>query len=106
MEDQAVYVGIDVSKQRLDVAVLPSGERCSEGNDEQAVRRLVRRLKALGCARMVLEATGGYEALLAAALYAEGLPVVVINPRWARDCARSIGQLAKNDGIDADIRAR
>ena len=101
-----MYVGIDVSKQRLDVVVRPSGERFSESNDDRGVRRVVSRLKALGCARIVLEATGGYEVMAAAALYAGGLPVVVINPRWARDFARSIGQLAKNDGIDADILAR
>jgi transposase len=106
MEQGAVYVGIDVSKERLEVAVRPGGERWVEANEEQAVRRLIRRLKPLGCARIVLEATGGYEALLAAALYAEGLPVVVINPRWARDFARAIGQLAKSDRIDAELLAR
>ena len=60
----------------------------------------------LGCTRIVLEATGGYETVLAAALAAEGLPVVVVNPRWVRDYARSVGQLAKTDRIDAMILAR
>jgi transposase len=101
-----VYVGIDVSKDRLEVAIRPSGERFCEGNDDGGVRRLRRRLKSLGCQRIVLEATGGYELMAAASLAAEGLPVVVINPRWARDFARSIGQLAKNDGIDADVLAQ
>jgi len=96
-----VCVGVDVSKQRLDVAIRPSGKWFWEANDERAVARLVKRLKPLGCARIVLEATGGYETLLAAALAAEGLPVVVVNPRWARDFAKSIGQLAKTDRLDA-----
>ena len=101
-----VYVGIDVSKAQLEVAIRPSGERFSEANDARAVRRLVKRLAPLGCTRIVVEATGGYEALLAAALYAAGLPVVVVNPRWARDFARSIGQLAKTDVIDAALLAQ
>jgi transposase len=106
MAGSEVYVGIDVSKQQLQVAIRPSGERFAEANDARAVRRLVKRLKPLRCSRIVLEATGGYEALLAAALYAEGLPVVVVNPRWARDFARSIGQLAKTDAIDAEVLAQ
>ena len=101
-----VYVGIDVSKAQLEVAIRPSGERFSEANDARAVRRLVKRLAPLGCTRIVVEATGGYQALLAAALYAAGLPVVVVNPRWARDFARSIGQLAKTDVIDAALLAQ
>lgn len=101
MESKGVYVGVDVSKQRLDVAIRPRGELFWEANDERAVARLVKRLKPLGCTRIVLEATGGYETLLAAALAAQGLPVVVVNPRWARDFAKSIGQLAKTDRLDA-----
>ena len=70
----AVYVGIDVSKAQLEVAIRPSGERFSEANDARAVRRLVKRLAPLGCTRIVVEATGGYEALLAAAPEAPGVP--------------------------------
>ena len=88
MEKQGVFVGVDVSKEKLDVAIRPSGEFLSESNDQRSVRRLVNRLKSLACSRIVLEATGGYETLLAAALAAEGLPVVVVNPRWARDFAQ------------------
>jgi len=106
MADNAVYVGIDVSKPRLEVAIEPGGEQFSEANDARAVRRLVKRLAPLGCTRIVVEATGGYEAPLAAALYAAGLPVVVVNPRWARDFARSIGQLAKTDALDAQVLAQ
>ena len=106
MEKQGVFVGVDVSKAKLDVAIRPSGEFFSEPNDERSVRRLVKRLKSLGCSRIVMEATGGYEMLLAAALAAEGLPVAVVNPRWARDFARSIGQLAKTDRLDARLLAQ
>ncbi len=106
MEQQGVYVGVDVSKERLEVAISPGGQSFWEGNDERAVARLVKRLQPLGCTRIVLEATGGYEALVAAALYAEGLPVVVVNPRWARDFARSVGQLAKTDRLDAQLLAQ
>src|ERR1700726_4550523 len=100
-----VYVGIDVPKAQLEVAIRPSGERFSEANDARAVRRLVKRLAPLGRTRILVEATG-YQALRAAALYAAGLPVVVVNPRWARDFARSIGQLAKTDVIDAALLAQ
>jgi len=106
MEGCQVYVGVDVSKSQLEVAIRPSGEHFSEANDARAVRRVVQRLTPLGCTRIVIEATGGYEAPLAAALYAAGLPVVVVNPRWARDFARSIGRLAKTDTIDAQVLAQ
>ena len=106
MAEGVVYVGIDVSKPQLQVAIRPSGEHFAEANDARAVRRLIKRLQALPCRRIVLEASGGYEALLAAELYAAGLPVVVVNPRWARDFARSIGQLAKTDTIDAQLLAQ
>jgi transposase len=105
MERQGTYVGVDVSKARLDVALRPSGELFSEANDERAIARLVKRLKPLNCARMVVEATGGYETLLVGALYAAGLPVVVVNPRWVRDFARAMGQLAKTDALDARVLA-
>jgi transposase len=106
VDRQGVFVGVDVSKEKLDVAIRPSGEFLSEPNEQRSVRRLVNRLKSLACSRIVLEATGGYETLLAAALAAEGLPVVVVNPRWARDFARSIGQLAKTDRLDARLLAQ
>ena len=91
MVEQEVYVGVDVSKERLDVAVWPGDEFFSMANDARAVRRLVQRLEGLGCRRIVLEATGGYETLLAAALCAARLPVVVVNPRRARSFAYGIG---------------
>ena len=105
MEKQGVFVGRRVQGE-VGCRDRRSGEFFSEPNDERSVRRLVKRLKSLGCSRIVMEATGGYETLLAAALAAEGLPVVVVNPRWARDFARSIGQLAKTDRLDARLLAQ
>src|SRR5260370_30837067 len=104
-ERERRYVGVDVSKARLDVAVRPEGQLFSESNDERAISRLVKRLAKLACERIVVEATGGYETLLVGALYAAGLPVVVVNPRWVRDFARGIGQLAKTDALDARVLA-
>lgn len=105
MGGQRISVGVDVSKERLDVAVRPSGEFFSEANDKRAVSRLIKRLKALDCTRVVVEATGGYETIVVGGLYAAGVPVVVINPRWVRNFAKSIGLLEKTDRIDAKLLA-
>jgi transposase len=105
MGGQEVYVGVDVSKERLDIAVRPSGECFSEVNDKRAMSRLAKRLTALHCTRLVVEATGGYETVMVAALCAAGLPVVVVNPRWVRDFAKGIGWLEKTDRIDAKLLA-
>lgn len=98
-------MGVDVSKERLEVALRPSGEFFSEANDKRAVSRLVKRLQPLDCTRVVVEATGGYESLMVAGLLAAGLPVVVVNPRWVRAFATSIGRLEKTDRIDAELLA-
>ncbi|MFZ0888396.1 MAG: transposase [Candidatus Binataceae bacterium] len=100
-----VFVGIDVAKAQLVVAIRPSGERFSVDNCAREVERLVQRLKALEPARVVLEATGGYELLAVSELAGAGLPVAVINPRWIRRFAQAMGQLAKTDTIDAAILA-
>jgi transposase len=100
-----VFVGIDVSKATLDVAVRPAGERWSSANDDAGIRALVERVRAVGPTLVVLEATGGYETAAVAALAAAGLPVVVANPRAVRDFARATGQLAKTDALDAAILA-
>ncbi len=99
------FVGIDVSKDRLDVAVLPDGGRWSVGNNEEGVHSLVERLKGLGPALIVLEATGGLEILATASISSTGLPVAVVNPRQARDFAKATGKLAKTDAIDAALLA-
>ncbi len=95
------YVGIDVAKARLDVAVRPSGETWSATNDAAGIAALVARLHDLQPALVVLEATGGYERPVLAALAAAGLAVAVVNPRQARDFAKATGQLAKTDALDA-----
>src|SRR5690554_20526 len=99
------FCGIDVSKDRLDVALSPSAESWSVSNDPSGLKELVSRLREHGPALTVLEATGGYERAAAAALAHAGLPLVIINPRQVRDFARSTGQLAKTDRIDAQMLA-
>jgi transposase len=100
-----MFVGIDVAKAELVVAVHPTAERWIVANDERGVRTLVERLRVITPQLIVLEATGGYELLGVAALVAAGLPVVVANPRQVRDFGRGTGQLAKTDKLDADLLA-
>jgi transposase len=100
------YVGIDVAKAQLDIAVRPSGPQWVTSNDEAGIGELVGRLQVAPPALVVLEATGGLEVPVAAALAAAGLPVAVVNPRQVRDFARAIGQLAKTDALDAQVLAR
>jgi transposase len=95
------FVGIDVAKAQLDIALRPTGERWAVGNDDAGIAALVERLQALQPTLIVLEATGGYQRGVVAALAATGLPVVVVNPRQARDFAKATGQLAKTDALDA-----
>ena len=104
--DAPIYVGIDVSKATLDVAVRPTAEAWRADNDPDAVAALVARVTALGPALVVLEATGRYEAPCAAALATAGVPVAVVNPRQVRDFAKATGRLAKTDAIDAAVLAR
>ena len=101
MVDVPCFVGIDVAKAQLDIAVRPSGERWAVPNDAGGVVTLVERLQALHPTLIVLEATGGLERAATAALATAGLPVVVVDPRQARDFARATGQLAKTDALDA-----
>jgi transposase len=104
MTTPAIYVGIDVAKERLDGACRP-GEPFQAGNDPDGIRGLIERLRGRPVALVVLEATGGLELPAVAALAAAGLPVAVVNPRQVRDFARAVGRLAKNDRIDAEILA-
>jgi len=105
MTSTPVFVGLDVAKTTLDVALRPSGEQWSVPNDEAGVAALVDRLRPLSATLVVCEATGGFERAAIAMLAAAGLPVVVANPRQIRDFARATGQLAKTDQIDAAILA-
>ena len=106
LSSEGRYVGIDVAKDQLDIAVQPGEEYWSEANEEEGIGALVSRLQVLKAALVVLEATGGLEAPLTAALAAAELPVVVVNPRQVRDFARATGQLAKTDRLDARVLAR
>lgn len=101
-----MYVGIDVAKAQLDVAVEGHAGVEQVANDEQGIGRLVQQWQATAPTLVVVEATGGYELALVGALGAAGLPVVVVNPRQVRDFARATGQLAKTDRIDARVLAR
>ena len=103
---ERIFVGIDVAKDRLDVHVRPSGEAFAVARDGKGLEDLVARLRALGTPLVVLEATGGYEATVAAALCAADLPLAVVNPRQIRDFARATGRLAKTDALDAAAIAR
>lgn len=98
-------IGIDISKQHLDLSARPSGEAWRVAHQSASFPALIARLKELAPERIVLEATGGLETLLATELAAAGLPVVVINPRQARDFAKATGQLAKTDQVDARVLA-
>lgn len=99
------FVGIDVSKNTLDIAILPNGQQWQIPNDEKEFPILAQRLKALAVERIVLEATGGYELLPLTYLAAAGLPVVRVNPRQARFFAQATNQLAKTDTVDARVLA-
>jgi transposase len=101
MVDVPCFMGIDVAKAQLDIALRPSGERWAVPNDPNGCMTLVERLQAVHPTLIVLEATGGLERAATAALATAGLPVVVVNPRQARDFARATGQLAKTDALDA-----
>jgi transposase len=99
------YVGIDVAKNRLDIAMRPSGECKQVGNDERGTRYVVSRLRKVRPTLVILEATGGLEQPVAAALALAGLPVAVVNPRQVRDFAKAVGKLAKTDTLDAKVLA-
>ncbi|MCH7938147.1 MAG: IS110 family transposase [Candidatus Marinimicrobia bacterium] len=101
-----VFIGVDVCKDRLDIANDSNSETWSESNNDSGVSSLVDRLTSLKPSLVVMEATGGLETLLYSALVAEGLPTVVINPRQVRDFAKALGKLAKTDAIDAWVLAR
>ena len=100
-----ITVGIDVSKDRLDVAVRPSGERFAVPRTGAGLDDLVARLKVVKPNLIVLEATGGFETVVVAALAGAGLPVAVANPAQVRAFAKAIGQRAKTDPIDAAVIA-
>ncbi len=105
MEAESPYVGIDVSKNQLDIVVRPAGDTWSMPNDVSGITEVVQGLAQLHPALVVLEATGGLQMPLAAALATAGLPLAMVNPRQVRDFARAIGRLAKTDRLDAQVLA-
>lgn len=105
MEESLIFVGIDVSKDKLDVAVRPGGEQWLVEHTAQGITELSTRLAAMAPELVLLEATGGLETAAVAALAAKGVPLVVANPRQVRDFAKATGRLAKTDAIDAQVLA-
>ena len=99
------YIGVDVSKARLDVAIESTGQTWAVANDEVGIASLIVRLSKLNLGRIVVEATGGQERLLVAELWQAGVPVALVNPRWVRDFARATRRLAKTDKLDARLLA-
>ena len=102
---EAIYVGIDVSKDRLDVHVRPAGEVFAVSRDGKGLEELIRRVTVLSPALVAVEATGGYEVIVAAALAGAGLPLAVVNPAQVRHFAQAIGKRAKTDPVDAAVIA-
>jgi transposase len=102
---ETITVGIDVSLDRLDVAVRPSGEMFVVERQASGLDRLIVRLREIGPQIVALEATGGYETVATAALASAGLPVVIVNPAQVRAFAKALGQRAKTDPIDAAVIA-
>jgi transposase len=105
MTTGTVQVGIDVSKSRFDIDVYPSDECWQEENKEPGIQKLVERFKSMPIERIVVEATGGYEAKLVEQLVQAGLPVSRVNPGRVRRFAQGMNWLAKTDKIDAKVLA-
>ena len=105
MEQESTYVGIDVAKAQVDVAVRPTGQTWTITYDDAGIQELVSQLKTLEPALVLLEATGGLELPMVVALATAALPVVVVNPRQVRDFAKATGTLAKTDTLDAAVLA-
>jgi len=101
-----VFVGVDVSKDSLDVAIGPHKEIITFANDQKGVDALLKRLKRIDVQLIVFESTGGYELLATSCLAETKLPVVIVNPRQVRNFAKATGILAKTDAIDARVIAR
>lgn len=106
MTPPQMFIGIDSSKEQLDLAQRPAGERQVVPNTEAGIMRLAARLRAMTPTAIVVEATGRLEVPLVTALAAVGLPISVVNPRQVRDFAKATGRLAKTDALDAEILAQ
>ena len=105
MTQKSIFAGIDVARDRLDLALRPSGAVRTVVYDAAGISGLVSELQSLAPSAVVLESTGGLELPLASALAAASLPVAVVNPRQVRDFAKATGRLAKTDALDAQVIA-
>ncbi len=105
MTEEPVCIGVDIAKNTLEVAASNLNETRQFDNDHKGITGAVRYIASLKPVKIILEASGNYEAPLATALQANRLPVVIVNPRQVRDFARAIGVLAKTNKIDAGIVA-
>ena len=103
--DSESYVGIDISKDKLDVAVLGQKKVTQASNMKKGIAKLVKEMHELNPKLIVVEATGGYEEAVVLALFEAGLPVALVSPQRVRQYARAKGLLAKTDGIDAQTLA-
>lgn len=106
MAEERVYIGVDVSKVWLDVAIEPCGKTWRAENDASGISGLIERIQDLSLERIVVEATGGYEGLLVETLFEAGLPVSLVHPGRVRKFAQGMNWLAKTDKIDARLLAR
>jgi len=105
-QDANTYVGIDVSKDQLDVHIHPAGEAFSVSRNQAGLEELIERLKAYALKAVAVEASGGFEAIVIASFVAVGLPVLRVNPAQVRAFANALGKRAKTDPIDAAVIAR
>jgi len=101
----SIFVGIDVAKDHLDIAIRPDGKTWTIQNNDEGIKELVLQIHTINPELIVMEATGGLETNVASALALAGLPVAVVNPRQVRDFAKSTGKLAKTDTLDAQVLA-
>ena len=105
MSEPSLVVGIDVSKDRVTIAVYPTGETWESPTTPEGIEGLVTRLTACAPTLIVLEATGGYERAVVGACAAAALPVAIVNPRQVRAFAQALGRTAKTDALDAQVLA-
>lgn len=101
----SIYVGLDIAKAHIDVAVRPQGLSVRVAHDEAGLAALITHLQTLGPTLVVLEATGGYEADVVSTIALAGFAVALVNPRQVRDFAKAMGHLAKTDALDAKVLA-
>jgi transposase len=106
VENEKLFVGIDVGKYHVDIALLGEGASSRFKNDDEGIEEILRLLRGRSVGLVVLEASGGYERQVLASLLGAEIPAVAVNPRQARDFAKAVGKLEKTDAVDAQMLAR